>query len=273
VRDLRVTLVQSATHWHDAAANRAHFDARLGALEPGGTDLVVLPEMFSTGFTMASAEQAETMDGPTVAWLRAQAARLDAAVCGSVVIDADGAYVNRFLAALPGGDLVVYDKRHLFRMAGEDAHYAPGGERVVFTFRDWRICPQVCYDLRFPTFCRNRLGDGGAAYDVLLFVANWPAARALHWRTLLAARAIENQAYVVAVNVIGTDGAGVVYRGDSGVWSWSGEPLAALADADADAALALDGVALRDWRGAFPAWKDADAFTLDVTTGATVGQP
>lgn len=266
MRDLRVTLVQSATRWHDAAANRALFDARLAKVERGATDLVVLPEMFSTGFTMASAEQAETMDGPTVAWLQAQAASLDAAVCGSLVIEDAGRYVNRFLAALPDGELVVYDKRHLFRMAGEDEHYAAGQERVVFTFRDWRICPQVCYDLRFPTFCRNRLDDPAAAYDLLLFVANWPAARALHWRTLLGARAIENQAWVVAVNVLGTDGAGVTYQGDSGVWSFSGEATLALGDADRDGVCTLDAAGLQDWRATFPAWKDADAFTLDAAT-------
>jgi predicted amidohydrolase len=260
VRDLRVTLVQTSTHWHDPTANRALFTARLAALEP--TDLVVLPEMFSTGFTMASAEQAETMDGPTVGWLREQAARLDAVVCGSVVIEEGGAHYNRFLAALPDGELVCYDKRHLFRMADEHAHYAPGSERVVFTFRDWRICPQVCYDLRFPAFARNRLDDAEAGYDLLLYVANWPARRAAQWRALLAARAIENQAWVVGVNVIGEDGAGVIYRGDSGVWSFTGEAALGLEDRDADARFALSRTALDDWRSSFPAWKDADAFTL-----------
>lgn len=263
MRDLTVTLVQSATHWHDPAANRARFSERLAALE-APTDLVVLPEMFSTGFTMASAEQAESMDGPTVAWLAEQAARLDAAVCGSVVIEEGVGYFNRFVAALPDGELVCYDKRHLFRMADEHAHYAPGTERVVFTFRDWRICPQVCYDLRFPAFARNRLDDAEAAYDVLLYVANWPARRAAQWRALLAARAIENQAYVAGVNVLGEDGAGVVYCGDSGLWSFSGETEADLEDQSADARVVLSRSALDDWRAAFPAWKDADAFTLSV---------
>ena len=262
MRDLTVTLVQTATHWHDAAANRALFTERLAALAP--TDLVVLPEMFSTGFTMASAEQAETMDGPTVAWMRAQAAQLDAAVCGSVVIEEGGRCFNRFLAALPDGELAHYDKRHLFRMADEHAHYAPGEARVVFTFRGWRICPQVCYDLRFPAFARNRLDDAEAGYDLLLYVANWPARRAAQWRALLAARAIENQAFVAGVNVIGEDGAGVTYRGDSGLWSFSGEAEAELGDRDGDARIALSRSALDDWRAAFPAWKDADAFTLSV---------
>lgn len=260
MRDLRVTLVQTRTHWHDPAANRALFAERLAALE--ATDLVVLPEMFSTGFTMASAEQAETMDGPTVAWLAEQAARLDAAVCGSIVIEDGGRHFNRFVAALPDGELVCYDKRHLFRMADEHAHYAPGSERVVFTFRDWRICPQVCYDLRFPAFVRNRLDDEAAGYDLLLFVANWPARRAGQWRALLAARAIENLAFVAGVNVVGEDGAGVVYSGDSGVWSFSGEAEVELGDRDGDERVTLSRTALEDWRSAFPAWMDADRFGL-----------
>lgn len=265
MRDLTVTLVQTATIWHDPAANRALFSERLAALE-APTDLVVLPEMFSTGFTMASAEQAETMGGPTVAWLREQAARLDAAVCGSIVIEDRGRHFNRFVAALPDGELVCYDKRHLFRMAEEHEYYSAGDTRRVFSFRGWRICPQVCYDLRFPIFARNRLGapagEEDGAYDLLLYVANWPARRAAQWRALLAARAIENQAFVAGLNVIGEDGAGVVYSGDSGVWSFTGEPTLALDDRSADGRILLSRAALDDWRQTFPAWKDADGFSL-----------
>ena len=266
MRDLRVTLVQCSTHWHDAAANRADFAARIAALD-SPTDLIVLPEMFSTGFTMASESQAEPMDGPTVAWLREQADATDAAVAGSVVIVEDGRHYNRFLAALPGGGLVSYDKRHLFRMAGEHDHYAAGTQRCIFDWRGWRICPQVCYDLRFPVFARNRIaavddGAEGGAYDLLLYVANWPARRAAHWKTLLAARAVENQSWVVGVNVVGRDGAGVDYCGDSGVWAPDGAAQAALGDGERTERVTLDRRALDEWREAFPAWKDADAFSL-----------
>ena len=263
MRDLSITLVQTHTVWHEPAANRERFAERLAGLAEE-TDLVLLPEMFTTGFTMASAEQAETMDGPTIAWLLDQAARLDAAVCGSVVVEEGGRHYNRFLAALPDGGLVAYDKRHLFRMADEHAHYSAGTERRVFTFRGWRICPQVCYDLRFPVFSRNRLAgeDAVDAYDLLLYPANWPARRAHQWRTLLPARAVENLAYVAGVNVVGTDGAGIAYAGGSGLWSFTGEIAADLGDGDADARCLLSAGALADWRAAFPAWKDADDFVL-----------
>ena len=199
---VNVSLVQTHTHWHDPAANRALFDIWLDEV-PQGTHLVVLPEMFSTGFTMAGRKVAETMDGETIAWMRSRAASLDAVVCGSLVI-ADGPQVfNRMLWVEPGGSVTSYDKRHLFRMAQETDHYAAGTKRVVVVLNGLRLCLAVCYDLRFPVWLRNRRD-----YDALVVVANWPAARVDAWLTLLRARAIENQAYVVGVNILGEDGAG-----------------------------------------------------------------
>lgn len=276
MRDLTVSLIQAATHWHDPAANRALFDARLAALVrgEGGSesgsegdiegpgDLVVLPEMFATGFTMASAEQAEPMDGPTVTWLREKAVALDTAVCGSLCIVEDGVHFNRFLLARPDGSLEHYDKRHLFRMAGEHEHYTPGRERVVLEVAGWKVAPQVCYDLRFPAFIRNRHRDDDWSYDLLLYVANWPGRRAAHWRTLLPARAIENLACVAAVNITGTDGAGVDYAGDSGAWDAQGRPLATAGDAARDLRVRFSASELAEWRESFPAWLDADDFTL-----------
>lgn len=263
MRDLTVSLVQAATAWHDAAANRAMFERRMDGLgDPG--DLVVLPEMFTTGFTMDSAGQAESMDGESVAWLREQAARLGAAVCGSLVIADDGRHYNRFLLARPDGDLVHYDKRHLFRMAGEHEHYSPGAERVVFEVAGWRVAPQVCYDLRFPAFVRNRHEDRAWSYDLLLYVANWPGRRAAHWRALLPARAIENLACVAAVNVVGTDGAGVDYVGGSGAWDAQGGRLAEAGARPQDLKVTFSAEELAEWREAFPAWLDADDFTLDT---------
>lgn len=259
MQDLRTTLVQSMLHWEDAAANRAHFAERLAPLA-GTTDLIVLPEMFGTGFTMRSNELAETMDGPMVQWLRDQAAKLDSAIYGSLVIKEGEVCTNRGLFVRPDGTVEHYDKRHLFRMANEQHHYAAGKRRVVVQWRGWRILLQVCYDLRFPVFGRNR-ND----YDLALYVANWPEARRHPWSQLLVARAIENLAYVVGVNRVGMDGKGIHYSGDSAVVDFKGEHLVQLeAGRELVRTLRLQGQALVDFRERFPAHLDADAFELDI---------
>lgn len=256
MRDLNVTLVQQALAWQDAGANRARFAELLAPLA-GRTDLVVLPEMFTTGFSMRAAGLAEDMAGPTVEWLRTTAARLGAVVTGSLIVDDDG-YRNRLLWARPDGTLAAYDKRHLFRMAREHEHYAAGGTRVVVELRGWRVLPLVCYDLRFPVWSRNR-----ADYDLALYVANWPAVRRYAWSTLLRARAIENLCYVVGVNRVGTDGAGIEYAGDSAALDPLGQPLAELGAAPAVTQVTLSAEALADHRRRFPAHLDADAFRLE----------
>ncbi len=255
---LKFALIQSETHWHDAAANRALFDEWLTKISPG-VQVVVLPEMWSTGFTMASAEVAESMQGPTVSFMRERARNLGVVVAGSVVIEEAGAYFNRFVWAGPAGEVGIYDKRHLFRMAGEHEHYTAGTGRLVVDVAGVRTCPMVCYDLRFPVFFRNR-GD----YDVLLVVANWPAARQTAWDALLRARAIENQAYVVAVNRIGTDGAGVAYAGGTSVYDYLGENRLAAGNERGVFTVELDMDALRAHRTQFPAWQDADEFELKI---------
>jgi len=253
--NLKIGLVQTRLHWQDPTANRQHFQPKLEAL--ADADLIVLPEMFSTGFSMASTTYAETMTDDTVTWLQNQSHALDTAICGSVMIRANDHFYNRFLMCAPNQSPVIYDKRHLFRMAEEQAHFSPGDSRVVFELKGIRICPQICYDLRFPVFSRNQ-GD----YDLLLFVANWPAKRRHHWRTLLTARAIENQAYVVGINRIGSDGNDVQYCGDSGFIHPDGNWIADLTDTDAHRMVALDRSDLEQYRQAFPAWQDADDFTL-----------
>jgi predicted amidohydrolase len=263
---LRVTLVQAGLHWQDPAANRAAFDARLGALGAGATDLVVLPEMFTTGFSMDSASLAEPAAGPTVAWLRGWARRLDAAVMGSVMTRDGERCVNRLWFATPDGALQQYDKRHLFRMAGEHEHFAAGSASLVVVFRGWRIAPLVCYDLRFPVWSRRRPGFD---YDLLVYVANWPARRAHAWRQLLVARAIENQSYVVGVNRVGADGTGIAHDGDSVAHDFLGMPVAALGSAATEATAALDLAALREFRERFPAHLDADRFELHGVDAAT----
>jgi predicted amidohydrolase len=256
VRDLNVTLVQQPLAWQDPAANRARLAELLAPLA-GRTDLVVLPEMFTTGFSMQAAELAEGMDGPSIEWLRTMAARLGVVVTGSVIVADDG-YRNRLLWARPDGTLAAYDKRHLFRMAREHEHYTAGDARVVVDLQGWRVLPLVCYDLRFPVWSRSR-----DDYDLALYVANWPAARGHAWSTLLRARAIENLCYVIGVNRVGTDGAGIEYAGDSVALDPLGRPLAELGAAAVVTQVTLSAEALRDHRRRFPAHLDADAFRLE----------
>ncbi|MBK8340693.1 MAG: amidohydrolase [Flavobacteriales bacterium] len=259
MRDLKVTLAQTMLHWEDAAANRCMFSEKMAAYK-GTTDLIVLPEMFTTGFSMRSAEMAETMDGATVAWMREQARTLDVALYGSVIIKDDGQYFNRGLFVEPSGKVAMYDKRHLFRFANENEHYSPGSERVVVEWRGWRLLLQVCFDLRFPVFARN-LGD----YDAILYVANWPEARRYPWSQLLIARAIENQCYVVGENRVGMDGKGIHYSGDSVVIDPRGAVIGRIEPSqEGTSTTVLDRAALEDFREKFPVGKDADDFSLQL---------
>lgn len=255
---LHVTLVQRSLVWHDAAANRAELDALLAPLA-GNTDLIVLPEMFTTGFSMDAAKLAEPVNGPTSEWLARKSLELKAAITGSVITEDNGLHYNRMLWAAPGQGMRHYDKRHLFRMAREHYHYAAGGASVSVEWRGFRVCPLICYDLRFPVYSRRR---PELEYDVLLYVASWPAARRSAWKTLLKARAIENQTFVIGVNRIGQDGNDIAYSGDSVAHDFMGEPLAELGSDAAVATVELDGAALRAFRERFPAHLDADRFTL-----------
>ena len=258
--DLTLSLVQTPTHWHDPPRNRARFDALLEDL-PKNADVALLPEMFTTGFTMRAAEVAEPMDGPSVAWMRSRARALGCALCGSLVIEEDGRYFNRMIWASAEGGIVTYDKRHRFRMAGEHEHYDEGTARVVVECRGWRISLAVCYDLRFPVWLRNR-GD----YDLLLFAANWPAARQRAWRTLLEARAIENLSFVAGVNVLGEDGNGVRYAGGSALYGPEGDALLEAGEQAGLFTATLEKSALDDYRAGFPAWRDADEFVIEGLT-------
>lgn len=257
MQDLRVTIVQSMLHWEQTEANRSMFGEKLAALK-GATDLIVLPEMFTTGFSMRSTELAEDMNGPTVAWMRERAKAADAALYGSVIITEEGKCFNRGLFVKPDGEVTVYDKRHLFRFANETDHYSAGKQRVVVEWRGWRILLQVCFDLRFPVFARNR-GD----YDAILYVANWPEVRRFPWSQLLIARSIENQVYVVGVNRVGMDALGNHYSGDSVVLDPRGAVLAAIEPSqEGVSTVALDGAALEDFRNKFPVALEADGFEL-----------
>ncbi len=264
MNDLRVSLAQGETRWHDPAGNREYYEGLIAPLA-GHTDLVLLPETFTSGFSNDAIDQAETMDGPTVQWLREQARALDAAVTGSVQLRVGDGVYNRMLFATPDGGLVHYDKRHLFRYAKEHERYAPGGPRLLVDWRGWRICPLVCYDLRFPVFSRNRYDAGRPGqldYDLLLYVANWPSPRAHAWRTLLRARAIENLCYVAGLNRVGTDGNGHPYSGDSAVIDFLGEALSECADQEVVTTTTISAERLHAHREHFPAMLDADLFQL-----------
>lgn len=259
MQDLTVSLLQTQLQWHDAAANRAHFDGLIDhVVHEAAPQLVVLPEMFATGFTMDAAAYAEPMDGESVEWMRLVARDYEVTLCGSLIIDDDGRHFNRLIWMPPDGDAGWYDKRHLFRMAGEHEHYSAGEARPVFALHGWRVCPLVCYDLRFPVWSR-----GIDEFDLQIFVANWPAARRSAWQTLLPARAVENQCYVVGVNRIGTDGNDVRYAGDSGAWDYLGNRLLDSGAEPCTETVNLQAAALQRYRKKFPAYLDADSFTLD----------
>ena len=264
MHDLRISLVQGATRWHDPAGNRAYY-AELIAPLANETDLVILPETFTSGFSNDAIDKAEDMDGPTVAWIREQAAVLDAAVTGSVQLRTDEGVFNRLLWVTPDGGLQHYDKRHLFRYAGEHKRYAAGDKRLTVEWKGWRINPLVCYDLRFPVYSRNRYDverEGQPDFDLQIFVANWPAARAHAWKTLLRARAIENLCYVAAVNRVGEDGNGLEYSGDSALIDFLGQPLMETTGEEGVVNSVASAAGLAAYRERFPAMLDGDAFSL-----------
>ncbi len=255
--DLSVTIVQTELHWHNAAANRQMFQEKLAAAAPE-TDLIVLPEMFTTGFSMSAAELAEEPEGETLRWLQQMAQQHNAVITGSIIVRHDENYYNRLLWVRPDGTYEKYDKRHLFRMAKEHHTYTPGNEHLVVELKGWKIRPLVCYDLRFPVWSRNKSNS----YDLLLYVANWPKVRNHAWRTLLQARAIENLAYVVGVNRVGTDGNNHPYSGDSAIIDPKGLKLLEVSEVEGVYTVSLSKQELISFREAFPAHLDADTFEL-----------
>lgn len=254
--DLRLALLQGPLVWHDVPANLHYFSQLLAGLEP--VDLVLLPEMFNTGFSMDSASQAEADMGPTTQWLLQQAQCLNAVVCGSLIIKvAEHDYRNRLIWARPDGSLAHYDKRHLFRMAGEHKYFCAGEQQLQVELKGWRIRPLICYDLRFPVWSRDAQNT-----DLLFYLASWPAARRAAWNRLLPARAIENLCYVAAVNRTGTDHQGYTYSGDSQVLDFMGETLLDAADQEGAFYVSLSAGKLAEFKQKFPAYLDADPFVF-----------
>lgn len=281
MQDLKITLIQSALHWENAQANLRHFEVILRGLK-NSTHLIVLPEMFSTGFSMNAAMLSEEMNGATLQWMRHWAQETNAVITGSVIIREEEKFFNRLIWMQPDGSHEHYDKRHLFGLGDEHTHYSAGNKKITPALNGWSICPLVCYDLRFPVWCRNspRTADtsqqpdgekesvnGGQRtadfrYDLLLFVANWPERRNFAWKHLLQARAIENQCYVAGVNRIGTDGNGIYYSGDSAVIDPLGEVIFTQADTACVKTFTLNSERLQLIRKNMPFLGDADAFRI-----------
>lgn len=270
---MRVSLIQTALHWENPVANREMLSRKLAPLR-GQTDLVVLPEMFSTGFSMNASRLAEPMDGPTMDWLRITAQYLGAAItgsfiCSSAVAEADissstKTYFNRLVWMFPDGRYEIYDKRHLFGLAGENGAYTAGKKRLIVEWLGWRICPLICYDLRFPVWSRNQEFGANAekkpVYDVLIFVANWPARRSHHWQSLITSRAIENQCFTIGVNVVGQDGNGYEYVGNSALIDFAGQQVVQIYKQEGVFTAELSMEDLTKYRQQLPFLADSDHF-------------
>lgn len=257
MQDLTISLVQSEVIWEEKHVNLDHF-SKLFSNAPV-CDLLALPEMFNTGFSMEAAKNAETMDGETVNWMKKHSSAMGIAICGSMIIEDEGKYYNRFVLVQPSGEILHYDKRHLFSMAGEDKPFSRGQRNVTWEIKGWKIRPQVCYDLRFPVWQRNRKDD---MYDVLLYSANWPTVRIEHWKALLVARAIENQCYVAAVSRIGEDGAGISYNGNSTIIDFNGNVAQSSVGEEGFVTHSFSYAPLAEKRESFPVLNDADQYDI-----------
>lgn len=258
MQNLKITLIQSILYWENIDANLKMFSNKIEVISD--TDVIVLPEMFTTGFSMNSEKLAESMNGKTVKWMQLVANNKNAVVCGSTIIQENNRYYNRFIWMQPNGEFQTYDKKHLFRMAGEQNHFTTGTSKTIIKYKGWKICPLVCYDLRFPVWSR-RVENESEDYDVLLYVANWPAKRSHAWKSLLPARAIENQSYVIGVNRVGVDDNNLEYSGDSVVLNPIGECLVECKENDTQTII-LSGSVYLNFRKELPFNKDADKFDL-----------
>jgi predicted amidohydrolase len=259
---LTFTLIQTHLHWEVKLANLMMLEEKIASIKQK-TEVVILPEMFSTGFSMEPERFAETMDGPTVVWMKQMAVQHKIILTGSLMIKEDNRYFNRLIWMLPTGNFGYYDKRHCFAFAGENEHYTPGNKRLIAQVKGWKINLQICYDLRFPVWARQEKNETDSLeYDILLNVANWPERRNHAWKTLLTARAIENQCFVIGVNRVGNDGNTIYHSGDSMVINPLGEILYHKAHDEDIFTITLEKQTLEQIRQKFPFWKDADHFRI-----------
>lgn len=259
MEDLNITIIQTHLYWEDAESNLKHFDSKINNIIIP-TDIIVLPEMFTTGFTMNPKQFAEEHGGKGLRWMIEKAKQKNCVLVGSISVKDKGQFYNRLYWVKPDGSFQFYDKRHLFRMGNEDQFYTAGPEKLIFDYKGWKICPLICYDLRFPVWSKNQKEN---SYDVLIYVANWPEVRAYPWKQLLIARAIENQSYVVGLNRIGNDGNGVSHSGDSAVINPRGELMSTIqSHEDKAETLSLSYNYLEDFRSKFPVLLDGDEFEI-----------
>ncbi len=256
MKNLKITIVQSDIHWENKEKNLSMFDEKLSGIDSDVTDLIVLPEMFSTGFSMNAHYLAEDMEDDTALWLKKKSFEKKVDITGSVIIKENGNFFNRLIWAKSDGSISRYDKRHLFKMAGEDKIFEAGKGRITVDLNGWKIAPFICYDLRFPVWCRNIASD----YDIAIFIASWPRSRSAHWRILLQARAVENQCYVLGVNRIGRDGNNIVYDGSSLIINPLGKIILDFKDRESVNTEEFSYDLLKEYRKEFPAWQDADKF-------------
>ncbi len=256
MQDLKVTLIQSKIFWEDKKKNFTHFGSKIESIKEK-TDLIILPEMFSTGFTMNAQVLADKPDGESAEFLRHYSKKKKAYICGSVIVKDKGKFYNRLLLLSPDGKIFHYDKRHLFRMGNEHSVYSTGNKQLIVKIKNWRVAFYICYDLRFPVWLRNK-----NSYDLAVFIANWPERRIYHWNTLLLARAIENQSYIAGENRIGIDGKKINCPGDSAIINPLGEYVVNAKRKDGIFTAELSHKTLTDYRKNFPAYKDADKFDL-----------
>ncbi|WP_018613053.1 amidohydrolase [Segetibacter koreensis] len=261
---LTFTIIQTDLYWEQKALNLQMLEEKINRIQQK-TEVVILPEMFSTGFSMKPEQLAETMDGDTIKWMKRISSEKKIILTGSIIITENGNYYNRLVWMLPNGQMGLYDKKHLFAYANEDKHYTPGNKRLIASVKGWKINLLICYDLRFPVWSRQSnksLEENRLEYDVLIYVANWPEKRSHMWKTLLQARAIENQSFCIGVNRVGNDGNGIKHSGDSMVVNVLGEVLYHKADDQDIFTITLEKEELDKIRDKMPFWKDADQFKI-----------
>ncbi len=258
MKNLKVTTIQSTLSWEDRDTNLKNFSTHFDNIsEP--TDLIILPEMFTTGFSMNPNSIAEKMDGPTMQWMAVNASKKNAVITGSIIIEENGKFYNRLIWMRPDETYETYNKRHLFTLAGEHKKYTKGTERKIIDLNGWKICPLICYDLRFPVWSRNT-----EAYDVLLYVANWPEKRINAWSSLLVGRAVENQCYTIGVNRVGTDGVGLNYNGATSIISFDGAMMYSIRDTEEIQTTTLNYETLHQFRTKLAFLDDRDHFSVEI---------
>lgn len=254
--NLKVTAIQTNLFWEDKSANLDYLEKKLAPLV-NSSDIIILPEMFSTGFSMAPEKFAEVPQGQTLDWLKRQAKKINAVITGSYIVKEASSYFNRLIWMQPDGEFQTYNKRHLFSLSDEPKHYAAGQKKLIVEYKGWKICPLVCYDLRFPVWSRNVEN-----YDLLIYIANWPEKRTHHWRSLLMARAIENQSYTIGVNRVGNDGNDFYHSGDTSLIDFAGNILLHTAHVEGTHTIELDYQKQQTFRKRFQFLADKDTFHI-----------